>query len=99
MDEDKLDALKLEALQNKIADADEKRTAQKYMTWFSLGGMILYPIVVVIADGFGLKDASEQLSDLGSIYIVSASGITAAYFAMNRPEKFKNGEADACDKN
>ena len=98
MDEDKLDALKLEALQNRIADADEKRTAQKYMTWFSLVGMILYPIVVVTASALGLRDASEQLSDLASIYILSASGITAAYFATSRPEKFKNGEADACNK-
>ena len=95
MDQEKLDNLKLEALSNRISDADEKRTAQKYMTWFALSGMILYPVLVLIADGLSLKDASEQLSDLGSVYILSASGITAAFFATERrPEKFKKDATD-----
>ena len=95
MDQEKLDDLKLEALGNRISDADEKRTAQLRMTWVALSGMVLYPVIVIAANALGLDKASQQLTDLASIYIVSVSGLVAAYFAMNRPEKSKKDATDA----
>jgi hypothetical protein len=94
IDQEKLDDLKLEALSNRISDADEKRTAQLRMTWVALSGMVLYPIIVLTANGLGLDKASQQLTDLASIYIVSVSGLVAAYFAMNRPDKVDKNASD-----
>ena len=94
MDQEKLDELKLEALSNRISDADEKRTAQLRMTWVALSGMVLYPVIVIAANALGLDTASQQLTDLASIYIVSVSGLVAAYFAMNRPDKVDKNASD-----
>jgi hypothetical protein len=94
IDQEKLDNLKLEALSNRISDADEKRTAQLRMTWVALSGMVLYPVIVLTANGLGLDKASQQLTDLASIYIVSVSGLVAAYFAMNRPDKVDKNASD-----
>jgi len=63
MDQEKLDNLKLEALSNRISDADEKRTAQLRMTWVALSGMVLYPVIVIAANALGLDTASQQLTD------------------------------------
>ena len=97
MDQEKLDNLKLEAMSNRISDADEKRTAQLRMTWVALSGMVLYPLIVISANALGLDTASQQLTDLASIYIVSVSGLVAAYFAINRPEKFKKDATDQAE--
>ena len=94
MDQEKLDDLKLEALSNRISDADEKRTAQLRMTCVALSGMVLYPLIVIAANALGLDTASQQLTDLASIYIVSVSGLVAAYFAMNRPDKVDKNASD-----
>ena len=94
MDQEKLDNLELEALSNRISDADEKRTAQLRMTWVALSGMVLYPVIVIAANALGLDTASQQLTDLASIYIVSVSGLVAAYFAMNRPDKVDKNASD-----
>ena len=97
MDQEKLDDLKLEAMSNRISDADEKRTAQLRMTWVALSGMVLYPLIVIAANALGLDTASQQLTDLASIYIVSVSGLVAAYFAINRPEKVKKDATDQAE--
>ena len=89
MDQEKLDDLKLEALSNRISDADEKRTAQKYMTWFALSGMIMYPAVILLASVTGFDTAAKLIADIAAVYVIGASGIAAAYFGFNAMEAKK----------
>ena len=39
----------LEDRRRRMEDADAKRDAQRRMTWFALSGMILYPLVILVA--------------------------------------------------
>ena len=44
----------LEFKRKELEDADARRDAMRKMTWFSLLGMLLYPIGIVIANLIGL---------------------------------------------
>ncbi len=56
------------------------RDAQRNMTWFALGGVLLYPFAVVIASLAGLDQAQETLGDMAPTYFVAVAGIVAAFF-------------------
>lgn len=70
----------LEAKKKRLEDEDAMRDAQRNMTWFALGGLLLYPFAVVIADLIGLDQASSILGDMAATYFVSVSAIVAAFF-------------------
>ena len=50
------------------------------MAWFALGGMLLYPFSVVVAELLGLSNASETLGDMAPTYFVSVAAIVAAFY-------------------
>ena len=75
--------LLLEDRRRQIEDADAKRDAQRRMTWFALSGMVSYPLAILGASLMGMEAASELIADIASIYIISVSGVTAAYFGFN----------------
>ena len=70
----------LEFKRKELEDQDAMRDAQRNMTWFALGGLLLYPFAVVIADVAGLEQASKILGDMAATYFVSVAGIVAAFF-------------------
>ena len=43
------EAMYLEFKRKELEDADAMRDAQRNMTWFALGGLLLYPFAVVLA--------------------------------------------------
>ena len=63
-----------------LEDADAMRDAQRKMTWFALGGLLLYPFAVVLAVLAGLNTASQILGDMAATYFVAVAGIVAAFF-------------------
>jgi len=75
------EAMYLEAKRKELEDADAMRDAQRNMAWFSLGGMLLYPFAVVIAELLGLSNASKTLGDMAPTYFVSVAAIVAAFYA------------------
>ena len=77
-DEEK--AMYLEAKRKELEDADAMRDAQRNMAWFALGGMLLYPFAVVVAELIGLNNASETLGDMAPTYFVSVAAIVAAFY-------------------
>jgi len=79
----------LEDRRRKMEDADAKRDAQRRMTWFALSGMVLYPAVILIASMLGLEGAAKLIADIATVYVVSASGVAAAYFGFNAMESKK----------
>ena len=74
------EALYLEAKRKELEDADAMRDAQRNMAWFALGGMLLYPIAVVVAELIGLNNASKTLGDMAPTYFVSVAAIVAAFY-------------------
>lgn len=70
----------LEAKRKELEDQDAMRDAQRNMAWFALGGMLLYPFSVVLADFVGLDGASKILGDMAATYFVSVAAIVAAFY-------------------
>ena len=79
--------LYLEFKRKELEDADAMRDAQRNMTWFALGGLLLYPFAVVIASLIGLDQAQETLGDMAPTYFVSVAGIVAAFFGFQNKKK------------
>ena len=71
----------LEARRKELEDADAMRDAQRNMAWFALGGMLLYPFAVVIAELVGLQNAAKTLGDMAPTYFVSVAAIVATFYA------------------
>ena len=74
------EAMYLEFKRKELEDQDAMRDAQRNMTWFALGGLLLYPFAVVIASVVGLDQAQETLGDMAPTYFVAVAGIVAAFF-------------------
>ena len=83
----------LEDRRRKMEDADAKRDAQRRMTWFALSGMILYPLVILVASMTGLETAAKLMADIAAVYVIGASGIAAAYFGFNAMESKNNASS------
>jgi hypothetical protein len=83
------EALYLEFKRKELEDADAMRDAQRNMTWFALGGLLLYPFAVVLASLAGLDQAQETLGDMAPTYFVAVAGIVAAFFGTQAMGKKK----------
>ena len=70
----------LEFKRKELEDADAMRDAQRKMTWFALGGLLLYPGAVVFASLVGLDEAQKTLGSMAPTYFVAVAGIVAAFF-------------------
>ena len=70
----------LEFKRKELEDKDAMRDAQRKMAWFSLYGMLLYPVVVVGANVMGLESGAKILGDMAGVYFVAVAGIVAAFF-------------------
>ena len=72
-------AMYLEFKRKELEDADAMRDAQRSMAWFSLWGMLLYPVLVVGANLTGLEKAADILGDMAGVYFIAVAGIVAAF--------------------
>ena len=81
------EAMYLEFKRKELEDADAMRDAQRNMTWFALGGLLLYPFAVVLASLVGLDQAQETLGDMAPTYFVAVAGIVAAFFGTQALKK------------
>ena len=84
----------LEDRRRRMEDADAKRDAQRRMTWFALSGMILYPLVILVASVTGLDTAAKLMAEIAAVYVIGASGIAAAYFGFNAMESKHDSSSD-----
>ena len=79
----------LEFKRKELEDADAMRDAQRNMAWFSLGGMLLYPVIVVLATVFNMDQAAKILGDMAGVYFIAVAGIVAAFFGAQALSKAK----------
>ena len=86
---DEEERLYLEFKRKELEDADAMRDAQRNMTWFALGGLLLYPFAVVVASLIGLDEAQKTLGSMAPTYFVAVAGIVAAFFGTQNFGKKK----------
>jgi len=67
----------------RLENEDQKEDSQRWMIWFLLGGMLLYPFLVIICSYFNLENAAKLLEDMSNIYFMSISGLVSVYFGSN----------------
>lgn len=79
----------LEFKRKELEDADAMRDAQRTMAWFSLSGMLVYPIIVVLAIVFKLEQAAVILGQMAGVYFIAVAGIVAAFFGAQAMTKGK----------
>ena len=79
----------LEFKRKELEDADAMRDAQRSMAWFSLGGMLMYPVIVVLATVFNMDQAAKILGDMAGVYFIAVAGIVAAFFGAQALSKSK----------
>ena len=77
------DKLAWEDQRRQMVDEDKKRDSQRHMTWFALSGMVMYPVIILTCSIIGFEKAAALITDIASVYIVSVSGLCAAYFGFN----------------
>ena len=65
------------------------RDAQRKMAWFSLYGMLAYPVMVVGANVAKLDKGAEILGDMAGVYFIAVAGIVAAFFGAQAWTKGK----------
>ena len=81
------EAMYLEFKRKELDDQDAMRDAQRKMTWFALGGLLLYPFAVVLASMVGLDEAQKTLGSMAPTYFVAVAGIVAAFFGAQAYSK------------
>jgi len=67
--------------QLKLDNEDRKQDAQRHMVWYALGGMLTYPLILVLSEWAGFESSMSVIGSFASTYFVSVSAIVAAYFA------------------
>jgi len=73
----------LEFKRKELEDADSRRDAMRYMTWFALMGMLFYPSGILITSLLGQEVAAKLIANIAPTYFVAISALVAAYFGAN----------------
>ena len=83
IDRNEWNILALEDKRLEIADQDLKRNAERRFTGFALAGMLLYPLIILLASVLGFDKAASLITDIASVYVIAASGVVAAFMGFN----------------
>ena len=77
----------------RLDNEDRRDDSHRGMAWFSLSGLIIYPMLVVFTDFIGLDKASQIIADMSGVYFASMSAIVMSLFGASAYKaKFENKE-------
>jgi len=74
------------ALQNKkleIADHDLKRNTERMLVVWCCFGMLVYPFIILFASVLGFDKAATLITEVASVYVLSASAVVASFMTVN----------------
>ena len=77
-----------------MENEDKKADAQRTMAWYALGGMLLYPVCVILAVVFNIEQAAKILGDMAGVYFIAVAGIVAAFFGADAIKNKKSKKKD-----
>lgn len=75
--------LHLEFKRKEFEDADAQRDAIRKMAWFSLIGLLVYPIGIAITSLLGMDNAAKLIADIAPTYFASIAVLVAAFFGAD----------------
>jgi hypothetical protein len=77
----------LEFKRKALEDADAQRDAIRKMAWFSLVGLLVYPIGIAITSAFGMDKAAGLIADIAPTYFASIAVLVSAFFGADALKK------------
>lgn len=77
----------LEFKRKELEDNDAQRDAIRKMAWFSLIGLLIYPIGIGVTSGFGLDKAATLIADIAPTYFASIAVLVSAFFGADALKK------------
>ena len=79
----------LEFKRKALEDQDAQRDAIRKMAWFSLIGLLVYPIGIALTSALGMDQASELIADIAPTYFASIAVLVSAFFGADAIAKKK----------
>lgn len=73
----------LEDKRRRMEDDDAQRDAIRKMAWFSLVGLLVYPIGIAVTSAFGMDKASTLIADIAPTYFASIAVLVSAFFGAD----------------
>lgn len=73
----------LEFKRKELEDNDAQRDAIRKMAWFSLIGLLVYPIGIAITSLLGLDKAATLIADIAPTYFASIAVLVSAFFGAD----------------
>lgn len=77
----------LEFKRKQLEDQDAQRDAIRKMAWFSLIGLLVYPLGIVLTALLGLEKAAELIADIAPTYFASIAVLVSAFFGADALKK------------
>jgi len=77
----------LEFKRKELEDNDAQRDAIRKMAWFSLIGLLIYPIGIAITSLLGLDKAATLIADIAPTYFASIAVLVSAFFGADALKK------------
>ena len=73
----------LEFKRKELEDKDAQRDAIRKMAWFSLMGLLVYPIGIAITSLLGMDKAATLIADIAPTYFASIAVLVSAFFGAS----------------
>lgn len=80
----------LEFKRKELDDQDAQRDAIRKMAWFSLFGLLLYPLGIFATSALGLDKAANLIADIAPTYFASIAVLVSAFFGADALAKKKS---------
>lgn len=80
-------AMHLEFKRKELEDKDAQRDAIRKMAWFSLIGLLVYPIGIALTSLLGMDKAAELIADIAPTYFASIAVLVSAFFGADALSK------------
>jgi len=75
--------MNMEFKRKELEDKDAQRDAIRKMAWFSLIGLLVYPIGIAITSAIGMDNASQLIADIAPTYFASIAVLVSAFFGAD----------------
>lgn len=76
-------AMHLEFKRKALEDKDAQRDAIRKMAWFSLIGLLVYPLAIILTSWLSLDTAAGLVADIAPTYFASIAVLVSAFFAAD----------------
>src|SRR6056300_237045 len=73
----------LEFKRKELEDNDAQRDAIRKMAWFSLIGLLVYPVGIALTSLLGLDKAATLIADIAPTYFASIAVLVSAFFGAD----------------